>query len=186
VEELELYPAPLEHFVKRGEDRVAHPGLHLPHERPFVSQEQAHVGAEGHAGRDIWRGQVTALISEQGVVQAGGQGRVQGAPAVVHQVFAQPGPVLQIVDRVEAALQNFVFDDAAQTAVGEVQRQPQAAVGGVRVNLVFDDLPEEDHEEFQKVGDDVESGLGQACLEPLGHEVEVFLKPVGYPGFVPV
>ncbi len=80
VEEPELDPAPLEHLVERREDHVAHPGAHLPEQRPAVGEEHAHGAAQRLPRRHPGPGAVAVLVGEDQVVDAPHEGRVEGSP----------------------------------------------------------------------------------------------------------
>ena len=147
VEELEAHAAPQEHLVERGEDDVAHPRLHLVHDRAAVAEGESEQVAGGGAGGAVGGVDVAAGVGEGHVVdgpQGGGAlGRRAPDRHLAGAVAAQPdGPVLA-VDHVEAVLEDAVLDDAGDRGDARVDdREEEAQVGVVPIAAGDDGRPE--------------------------------------------
>ena len=119
VEEPELDPARGEHPVEWGEDRVAHPRLHLVDDRPLVVA-RAHEGVEDRARPERRRG-------EDRVVEALHDGRMAGL--VRGAVVGEPGAEILPVDA-EPVLSwhdHAVDDEPARDGEGKIDDDPEAA-----------------------------------------------------------
>jgi hypothetical protein len=141
VEEAELDAAGAQELVERGDEHVAGAALELPAERALVGEGGAQEAGEQGAGLVVGRG--GAGVVAAGVAAAVGEGRVVDDAqehragqelAVFEHVRAQPGAEVEVVDRLEAAREDAVAEQADEHRGGEVEEDPQAAraVGGER------------------------------------------------------
>src|SRR6185436_18357953 len=135
MEKLEFHSAPAEHFVEGTEYGVAHSGLHLPEDGPAILEDDAHHAPHRRAGgvvRSLW---VSTLEAEDEIVQAANERRV--GEEVVRAVAAEPGDPFLVLDRLEAAGDDAVFQYAEDHGHTERQDDPGASEIDVPVEIPF-------------------------------------------------
>ena len=147
AEELEAHAAGSQRLVDRREDGVAHPRLHLPHDRAAVAQAHAQHRLQRLAGGQAGLFAVTVAVGEAELVE-GAQDRRLGQRLGAGAVARHPGHELLVVDLGEAALVEVVEvvgEDAAEDRRGDVE--------GHRVAAAVGDLPDDVGEQPQEPAD---------------------------------
>ena len=91
MEKLEAHAALPEHLVQRRENRLAHPGLHLPDGTALVREAEAKRVIHGEPGAHV------GVLGEDEPVERVDERRVYGA--LGGPVLAQPGAEVEVVDR---------------------------------------------------------------------------------------
>jgi hypothetical protein len=134
VEEAKLDAAGAQEPIERGDQHVAGAAAQLPAERALVRERGAQQAGEQGAGLVV--GLRRAAFVAAGVAAAVGEGRVvddaQEHRALEHaavreHVRAQPGAEVEVVERLEAAGEGAVAEQADGDGGGEVEEDPQAA-----------------------------------------------------------
>ena len=146
VEVLEAHAAPAEHLVERREHHVAHPRLHLVHDRSAVAEHELQQVARGGAGGAVGLPDVALGIGERHVVDGAQHRRaLRGVPPDRHglgAVAGEPGRPLLVVDPVEAVLEHAVLDDPRGHRHARVDRREEEAQVGVALAEVAEHDPE--------------------------------------------
>ncbi len=178
VEELELDAALLEDLVERGEDDVAHPRLHLEHDRAAVAEDELEQVAGGGASGAVGLGDVAVAVGEGDVVDGAQDGGALGGGAaegdLAGAVAAEPVAPLLVVEGVEAVLEDVVLDDAGDHRDAGVDHREEEAQVRVTVDAAGDDGAPEPLAECLQQADEEEGGggvAGEAVVGVVGAEL---------------
>ena len=129
MKKLEFHAALFQRLIDRREYGVPHPALHFPEHRAARTQQQSEKHADRHTRRQRWLVGI-AIDKRKNITVGRIDGRIRKT-VVARAVATQPFAQIEMIDDIEAVLDNAVFQHADHHRNKEIAEQKETQLVGI-------------------------------------------------------